>query len=231
MSYGLRVINDSSYLQIDSDLPRLCAIHKGTYNSGGDYIAYVTFPSPITTVEPPCIFLRNSESRPNDIYHALRITGSANNWTGFSVEAANVTHRPIGKWFAAVFSSVANSSYGLRLWGSDGSIVYDTGAVPVIVTKANNFWTYAGSITLPTIGSSYYFQNNMVAPIASDEYFMMNPFSRGVLKPQDLGNWHKAGVRYDYSTSRLQMYIVDTGVGPWTDQGDMAAVFARLPGT
>lgn len=231
MTFGLIVRNDSSYVQIDSDKPRMCAVSNGAYSSvGGDYIAYVTFPKPITTTEPPFIFIRNDPSRGEELYIEMRLSGVSGNWTGFSIVAGNLTWRPLGKWFAAVFASVENTDYGLRLWSETGAVVYDSGATPVIVTKANNAWTYQGSVQFPDYGAAYYFMNGANEPLASDEYFMINPFSRGILRPQS-HNWTRAGIRFNYATNRLQMYLTDSGAGPWTNQGQPAAVFARLPGT
>lgn len=230
MTFGLVAINDDAYVQIDSEKPRLCALYNGTYQAVGSRTATITFPAAVTSTEPPCIFIRNDPSRPNDLYYETKITGSSGNWTGFQIVAGNSTHRPLGKWFVAVFASLSKADFGLRMWASNGAICYDSGATPIIVTKANNFWTYQGSTSLPDYGAQYYFRNELSAPLLSDEYFMINPFSRGVLRPQSL-DWTDLGVRFNYSQNRLQLYIVDVGQGPWADQGDFAAVFARLPGT
>lgn len=232
MSYGLSVTNDSNYLQIDSDTPRLSAIYNGTYLAVGSRVAAITFPSPITTQEPPCIFIRNIQSKPDDAYTEMPMTGGPGNWTGFQIWAGNINSRPEGKWFAAIFGSVAQSQYGMRLWGSAGEIIYDSGSTPVIVTKANQTWTYAGFIQAPTLGGSHLYNNGVVGPLASDEYFMMNPFSRGLLQPQVI-NWTQAAARYDWSAQRLQIYAITNrpSGGVWLDIGQPAAIYARLPGT
>ena len=64
-----------------------------------------------------------------------------------------------------------------------------------------------------------------------DEYFMINPFSRGQLNP-GLAIWNVAGVRFDYGSNRVQLFITTNRPGAvWTDIGQPSAVFARLPGT
>ena len=230
MSYGLSVVNDSNYIQIDSDTPRLCAIYNGTYLAVGSNVATVTFPSPITTSEPPCIFLRNDPSTNDVLYDQLYITGGPNNWTGFNVRGNNVTWRPAGKWFVAVFSSKAKSDYGLRLFGADGSVIYDSGAAPVVVTKANSTWKYEGVVQFQSIGAGFFYSNQLVAPLATDEYFLMNPYSRGTVN--NYGAYHWRGVRYNYDTQRLEMYIIAFLQNPpQIDQGQPAALYARLPGT
>ena len=231
MTYGLIARNGDNFVQIDSDSPRLCAVYNGTYAATGDRVARVSFPAAITTTEPPCIFVRNSPDRNNELYDGMTIEGSAGNWTGFSISANNVQWRPAGKWFAAVFASRAASDYGFRLWGPSGELVYDSGAAPVIMTRANHSWAYAGSTQHPPLGNAYYWINGSVAPMAEDEYFMINPFSRGLYNP-GLISWNNAGVRFDHAASRLQIYIITNRPGGvWTDIGQPSAVFARLPGT
>lgn len=228
MSYGLIVSNDNNYVQIDSDTPRLCAVQRGTYSAGSN-TAVVTFSPAITTQEPPCIFLRNDPSRNGELYDKLLITGSAGNWTGFQVRANNINWRPTGKWFAAVFASVANSGYGMRLWGEAGQLVYDSGATPIVVTKSNSVWSYQGTVRFPSLGSAFFYVNALVAPLASDEYFLMNPFSRGTVNYT--GSYHRRGVTFNYSTNRMEMYIVAYPQDPpQINQGNPAALYARLPG-
>lgn len=232
MTYGMQIRNGDNYLQIDSESPRLCALYNGTYQAVGGRVASVSFPQPIRTQEPPCIFIRNSPNRLDDLYDAMVITGSEGNWTGFYISANNINWRPEGKWFAAVFGAVAQSNYGVRIWGPTGEIIFDSGSTPVIVTKANQNWAYAGFIQFPNLGGAHLYNNSMVAPIAEDEYFMINPFSRGLLQPQQI-NWTPTGIRFDWASNRLQIYALTNrpSGGVWLDIGQPAGVFARLPGT
>ena len=227
MSFGLYVRNDDDYVQIDSDNPRLCALYSGTYSATSSSTVVVSFPAPIRTTEPPCIFIRNSPSQPDILYREMTITGSPGNWTGFRLESGTVTWRPTGKWFAAVFASRSAASWGLRMWDEAGVIIYDSGSTPIIFTKATNSWSYQGMVQL-ALGNAYYYLCAAVGALASDEYFMINPFSRGLMAPnQILTNW--CGARFNYSINRLQIYSV--GTTGWSDLGQPGAVFARLPGT
>ena len=231
MSFGLTVRNDDSFIQIDSETPRLCSVFNGAYAATGDRVARVAFPAAITTEEPPCIFIRNSPDRAHELYDGMTINGSAGNWTGFSISANNVSWRPAGKWFAAVFASRTAAQYGLRLWSAAGSLVYDSGAAPVIMTRASHAWAYAGSTQHPPLGNAFYWVNGALGPLKEDEYFMINPFSRGQLNP-GLARWNTAGVRFDYGANRLQLFIITNRPGGvWTNIGQPSAVFARLPGT
>lgn len=229
MSYGLSVKNDGSYIQIDSETPRLCCLYNGVY-SAGSRVAIVNFPAPIVTPEPPCIFIRNSPSAPNDIYDKLVLLGSPGNWTGFQVWANNVNSRPTGKWFAAVFATVAADSYGMRLWGANGAMVFDSGATPVTVTRCTNSWSYAGYGQVGAIGTATWWNCNLPAgPLLEDEYFMINPFSRVMLQPNNR-TAATGAIRWVYASNSLQLYAAANSSN-WIDMGSPGAVFARLPGT
>lgn len=228
MTFGLIAINDSSYVQIDSEKPRLCAVHRGNYTSSSR-VSVITFPMPITTSEPPCIFLRNSPERAAELYTDITITGGQGNWTGFRITALTTPDRPAGKWFAAVFASVAESDYGIRLWDEGSKVVYDSGATPVIFTRANHSWSFSGRVQISPVSNGYCWENSHVAPLLEDEYFMVNPFSRGLLTP-DYTGWTPVGLRFSYFRNRLEVYGI-TALGAWSNMGAPGAVFARLPGT
>ena len=229
MSYGLRVVNDNSYVQIDSDTPRLCSLYNGTY-SAGSRIAIVSFPAAITTPEPPCIFIRNSPTAPNDVYTQTILTGTLGNWTGFQIWANNIYSRPNGKWFAAVFATKANGNYGMRIWGANGQLVFDSGATPVTVTRASNSWSYVSYGAQGPIGTATFYKCNIAnGPLLEDEYFMINPFSRTMLAPNNITSMD-AGIRWMYGSNQLSLYAIGSRAN-WLDIGSPGAVFARLPGT
>lgn len=229
MSYGLSVVNDSQYIQIDSETPRLCCLYNGAY-SAGSRVAIVNFPAPITTPEPPCIFIRNSPSAPDDIYTKFVLLGSSGNWTGFQIWANNINSRPTGKWFAAVFATIAQDRYGMRFWGADGKIVYDSGATPVTVTRCTNSWSYGGYGQQGVIGVATWWNCNLDAsPLLEDEYFMINSFSRPMLQPNNRIS-ATGSIRWVYASNQLQVYAV-ANQSNWIDMGSPGAVFARLPGT
>ena len=229
MSYGLSVKNTSQYIQIDSETPRLCCLYNGVY-AAGSRVAIVNFPAPITTPEPPCIFIRNSPSSSNDVYVKLVLLGGPGGWTGFQIWAHNVDSRPIGKWFAAVFATIASDSYGMRLWGTNGAMVFDSGATPVTVTRCSNSWSYSGYGQSGPIGTATWWDCNLRAgPLLEDEYFMINPFSRGMLQPNNI-NAASGAVRWVYGSNILQLYAI-ANRSNWIDMGSPGAVFARLPGT
>lgn len=230
MSWGLKAINDDSYVLIDSDTPRLCAIHNGTYGNSGQRYVNVYFPTAVTTPEPPCIFIQNAQAAGAMVYDSLSLFGSAGNWTGFQLSANNVDNRPFGKWFCAVFAVQAQAEYGLRMWGADGGVIFDSGTTPVIVTRATNSLAYLGNINNPPLGSRNMYAFNLPRlPLKSDEYFMVNPFSRPV--PHSPAP-KSTGIYWDWGNHALTFMVFgSTGNPPYIDQGSPGAVFARLPGT
>lgn len=221
MGFGLVARNDAQYVQIDAEAPRLCRVYSGDYAAVGSYVATVTFPAPITTAEPPCIFIRPSTTSSTELYRRLMISGSPGNWTGFSIESSNVTYRPAGKWFAAVFAVLSSTGFGLRVFDAAAQLVYDSGSAPVIVTKVSASWAYAGSKPL-TMGSAFYWRT----PAAADEgeYLMMNPFSRVLQAPAAVAS--TCGIRIAYGEGYTEIYALNSNV--WTNLGHLPAVFARL---
>lgn len=159
----------------------------------------------------------------------MTVLGSAGSWTGFRITAYNIDMRPAGKWFASVFAAKATADYGMRMWSSAGALIYDTGTVPVLFTRANHSWSYIGKNQINPVTVGYIWRNTMQGTLLADEYFMMNPFSRGLLSPASL-RWTPIGVRFNYNQSCLEVYGI-TALGTWADFGSPGAVFARLPAT
>lgn len=222
MSYGVIVRNDAGYTQIDSEAPRLLKIHDGTYF--GNPTVSVAFPFPITTAEPPCIFIRPDQGQNGVMYRSININGSPGAWTGFTIRLSNINFTASGTWFAAVFAATTTSDYGLRIWDASGNPIYDTGCPAVLVSSAANDWPYAGMTQL-TIGAAYTWVCQMPRAIGPYDHLMINPFSRYLLSAHP-SNSLMMGVTVDYANNRLVMYGV--GFNAWTDIGQHAAVFARM---
>lgn len=219
MSFGFRSINDNSYVQIDADSPRMCLLYKGSYSSSS-YVATVTFPAAITTQEPPLVFLRPGTANSNELYRSMILTGSAGNWTGFTVSSSNINYQPSGDWFAAAFASRGASNFGLRLFGTDGALIYDSGAYSVVVTGVLPTWSYVGQVTA---GASKYYKWVAGRALQANEYFLLNVFSLGV---QDSGSGSTCAVSMDYVNNQTCMWA--NGFTAWTDQGHRPVLFAKL---
>jgi len=200
-SYGFLAINDYGYVQIDAETPRLSVLSSGTYQ-GTSMKVTVSFPSPITTQEPPCVFIRPSTSSGTELYYAMSILGNPGGWTGFSISTRNVAYLPSGKWFAAVFAPTASATYGLRIWDSSAVRVYDSGAAPAVVTNVVQSWTYIGAVS-GTLAGHYYWR----APysVAEDEYVMINPFTLPALSATS-PSASPTSISLNYSQNYAEIY-------------------------
>lgn len=223
MTYGFRAFNDSAYVQIDSETPRLCALYNGTYQ-GSSYQVTINFPSPIATPEPPCIFIRPTTTSETELYRSITVNGSPGNWVGFSISTSNVGFLPSGKWFASVFGSRGAASYGLRLFGADGSVLYDSGAPAVIVTGVVQAWTYAGR-SAGTLANYYFWRANR--QVAEDEYIMINPFSLPAITATTPAASPLA-VRINYVGGFVEIFQEGPSGTVMTNKGNIPAVFGRL---
>ncbi|MCQ2034470.1 hypothetical protein [Stutzerimonas kunmingensis] len=222
-SYGFLAINDSGYVQIDAETPRLSVLSSGTYQ-GTSMTVTVAFPQPITTQEPPCVFIRPSTSSGTELYYGMSILGSAGNWTGFRISTRNVSYLPSGKWFAAVFAPTASATYGVRIWNGAAARVYDSGAAPAVVTNVVQSWTYVGSVS-GTLAGHYYWRASY--EVAADEYVMINPFTLPALSSTS-PSASPTSISLNYAQKYAEIYQQGPGGTVFMTKGNVPAVFARL---
>lgn len=218
MSYGVLCINDSGYVQIDAETPRLCVLTKGSYSGSGT--ANVTFPRAVTSTDPPLVFIR-PDGGAIQVPFSVLFTGGPGNWTGFAMKASNVNGNLSGLYFSAAWASMSTASFGMRIWNSAGTLVYDSGAPAVVVTFAAGNWTYAGFEDL-AIGRRWIW--TIAKSLGAGEYVSLNPFTMYCYN-QAAGGSCSLGV--DYANGRIIMYSVATTA--WAaDPGNRPFLCARL---
>ncbi|MGC1328975.1 hypothetical protein [Pseudomonas sp.] len=222
MSFGFKSLNDSSYVQIDSDLPRLCMLEKGSYQAVNSTVN-VSFARVITTIEPPMVFIRPAiTAGATELYRTTIILGSAGAWTGFQITSTNVNYQPAGSWFSAAFASRGTDAFGMRIFDASGAVIYDTGAPSVVVTNVLSTWTYIGQVGTPT-GASYYCWTAGRALLAG-EYYMLNVFSMALQNASAAAS--VCAVSIDYANNQTRLW--GNGFTAWTNNGHRPVVFAKL---
>jgi hypothetical protein len=218
MSYGLITINDSSVIQIDSEMPRLCVLTKGQYS--GQNTASGNFPRPVTSVDPPIIFIRPDQDGTIQVPISIWFTGGPGNWTGFSIKASNIRANLSGQYFAAAWSSMGTAQFGMRIWDPNGGLVFDSGAPAVIVTSAAGNWTYLGSEQL-IVGQRYVWYINKA--LGANEFISINSFAMNCHNSAGGGG---CAIGVDYASSKVMLYSLATAA--WTDQGHRPFLCAKL---
>ncbi|WP_095151902.1 hypothetical protein [Pseudomonas sp. Irchel s3b5] len=217
MSYGFQSINDNSFVQIDSEAPRLCLLTKGSYS--GTTNASGTFARAITSQDPPLVFIR-PDAGVIQVPISVWFTGGPGNWTGFAMKASNITATLSGQYFVAAWASMGTAAYGLRLWDQSAALVYDSGAPAVVVTFAAGNWTYVGSDVL-AVGRRYIWA--ITKALGAGEYISLNPFAMNCHNDASGGG---CGLAVDYTAGRIMMYSLATTA--WTDQGHRPFLCAKL---
>jgi hypothetical protein len=223
MAFGFRSVNESSYVQIDADSPRLCVLERGSYG-GTNYVANVVFARPVTTQEPPMVFIRPTVTASNELYRTMVLQGSAGNWTGFRMSMMNINYQPTGQWFVATFASRGTDSFGMRLFDASANLIFDTGAYAVAFTSVLQSWTYAGQVQL-SVGALYKWIAGRA--LGADEFFMLNVFS---LACQDATAGGTCAVSMDYANNQACMWSNSVS-GVWLDQGNRPVVMAKIIAT
>lgn len=159
MTFGLQFTNSSGTVILDSQFARLCVICSGrfapTQESGHGSVT--SFPATITTQEPPLVFVRPDTIAGVATIQNTKVLGSAGAWTGFYVRSYDNNYNPTGKYFAAAFRAQPLARFGLRLFGADTSLLFDSDTPAALFTRAVQNWTYVKSVNVQgTVYSNYY---------------------------------------------------------------------------
>lgn len=177
MTFGLQFMNNSNVVTLDSEYARLCVLCSGrfspTQESGLGSVT--TFPSVITSTEPPLIFVRPDTVNAVAGLCLAAVYGSPGAWTGFYIRAYDVnTAQPNGRYFAAAFMASPVAQFGMRLWDGTTKLLFDSGTPSAVFTRAFQNWTYVKT----TFSSPTYFNYYSVDfDFPANEYMMINNFS------------------------------------------------------
>ena len=218
MTYGFQSINDNSFVQIDSDAPRLCVLTKGAYSGSTNVTG--TFARAVTSQDPPIVFIRPNQSGSIQVPISVWFNGGPGNWTGFSMKASVVDANLSGLYFVAAWASMGTAVYGMRLWDGGGALVYDSGAPAVVVTYAAGNWAFAGEEVL-TVGRRYIW--SIPKALGAGEYISLNPFTMNCHNNATGGG---CALAVDYAGGRILMYSLATTA--WINQGHRPFLCAKL---
>ncbi|WP_122559696.1 hypothetical protein [Pseudomonas viridiflava] len=207
MSFGLRFVNNSNVVTVDSEFARLTVLMSGTYapNAESGLTAIVSFPSAINTQEPPLVFARPNTESGRAVISSVIMYGSPGNWTGFQIRTRSTEFlRPNGRWFAAAFKASRVASFGMRLFDAGGNVIFDSGTPCAIFTRAFQNWTFEFDQTL-TIGSTNFYSVPFDFP--ENEYILINSFAMSMVGGNNPGRI--LGCMWDFSARKL--YATATG--------------------
>lgn len=146
--YGLQFTNNSNVVTIDSEFARLMVIASGRYapTEEGGMGSTTYFARPVTSQEPPLVFVRPDNSALIAGLSNMRLIGSAGNWTGFYVRTySSATAQPNGRYFVGAFAAQTVAQYGMRLWDGTGKMLFDSGTPNATFTRSFQSWTYVKS--------------------------------------------------------------------------------------
>lgn len=182
MTFGLRVVNDSQAVQIDSIYRILRFKESGTVAANVTY----TFSHPVTTQLAPWIFLRPAAGN-NPWFLNLTIHGSAGNWTGFTVRSCYAYNtvfyaRNEGGWdfIVGAWDMTPNpGAYGMNLYDASGQLIFTDSARYIKLTFQFKTWVYSG--TDQDNGVKYRFYT-LDLPSGAElsnpaNYLLMNPYA------------------------------------------------------
>lgn len=193
-SFGLQYTNNTNTVVIDSEFARLMVISSGrfapTEESGMGSTTY--FARPVTSQEPPLVFVRPDTVGGVAGLCRMRLIGSAGNWTGFYVRAYDAnTAQPNGRYFVAAFAAQAAAQYGMRLWDGAGALLFDSGTPNATFTRAFQNWSFVRYDTTPQGLTRNYYTVPFNFP--QNEYMLLNTFGMNMTSgsgiPRNLYCW------------------------------------------
>jgi hypothetical protein len=227
MSFGFRSLNDGGVLQIDSETPVLSVIESGSYAPTGQengLASYITYHSPILTMEPPLFFIRPIGNTRTVFARPL---GTPGNWTGFYIRGYSSDFPQNGKWFCAAFIARATASFGMRLWAADRTILFDSGCPLVNVTDIIRTWSYSGQETVGAIGEVINWARFQYS-FPAETYLMINSFSMNLIGFDSRNVWPIS--RWDFTAGYMYAGVQGhPGYGrPTNNLIPFPAVFAKI---
>lgn len=202
MSFGLTFSNSDDVVTLDSEFSRLVVLARGAYSGVGG--AGASFPFPITTQEPPLVFVRPDQS---NTLCFCKLSGSAGAWTGFSFTGIAGSSTS-GRWFSAAFQSKELAVFGLRLWGGDSRLLFDNGTACAQFTRTITGWSYLGSSPTGQGTSRLSWTSN--SPLNTGDFMLLNNIAMDVA-----GTTSRQGNQYavwDYPNNRLVMQVVGVDI-------------------
>lgn len=210
MSYGFTSYNTSGFLQISEDYINLRIIASGTathtgytrfLGSDGDYKygTRVTFPENVA----PLILIQSK----TDCFICVTYVSSTEFVFSLTTTAGpfngTISYKVLG-----VGSTVSSDSYGLRYWGSQGQLIFDSGSSYAkgaeVLTSPVIFSTIAGGFFVAqapiNIGSLTY---------SGAPWIFCTPIGPTFMYNIDFGtpannNW-AIGIGFKYSTGNIQL--------------------------
>lgn len=224
MAFGLQYTNNTNTVVIDSEFARLMVISTGRFapTEEGGLGSTTYFARPVTSQEPPLVFVRPDTVGGIAGLCRMRLIGSAGNWVGFYVRAYDAnTAQPNGRYFVAAFAAQPVAQYGMRLWDGAGKLLFDSGTPNATFTRAFQNWNYVKYDTSPQGLTRIYYSVPFNFP--QNEYMLLNNFgmamTAGSAVPRDLYCW------WDFPNSTL--YAVTVAVSnPFAFF--LPAVFAKI---
>ncbi|MCQ3000448.1 hypothetical protein NLO98_11870 [Pseudomonas syringae] len=202
MTYGLQFVNNSNVVTLDSEYARLMVIASGRFSpteeNGLGSSTY--FSRPVTSQEPPLVFVRPDTVNRVAGLCRMRLIGSPGNWTGFYVRAYDVnTAQPNGRFFVSAFGAQQVAQFGMRLWNGQSNLLFDSGTANATFTRSFQAWNYERYDTSEQGFTRIYYSVPFNFP--QDEFMLINSFGMGLNSgsaiPRELYCW------WDFPNSKL----------------------------
>lgn len=180
--FGLSVVNDFGSVIVSNTYKIMVFSERGNFQVTSQYTdaegqGTVTFAKPITTQEPPQVFVRFVTGVHNNLGMFTVLLGGPGNWTGFRVVSAvrgnpNLQNYTL-EYVSCMYSNLkSTSNYGLELSDGQGNIIYTSSDNVVRFGKFSKVWTLTKGNTVDVYDSGL--------TIDEDDFISISSIDRGV---------------------------------------------------
>jgi len=189
--YGISVVNNYGSVVISSTYKLLVFSERGSFQITSRYTdkegsGTVSFSKPISTQEPPQIFLRYVSGVHDNLGVYTTLLGRPGAWTGFTVTSAvrggsSVQNYTVEYVSCKYADQRSQSVYGMEIWDASGTIVFTDSDKVVRYGKFTKQWTVKSGTSVDIYSSGL--------SIDVDDFICVSAIDRGVVWFADGANF------------------------------------------
>lgn len=209
MSYGLQIVNESGYVQIDENYANYSLVASGYGTTGTVVMAGMDLTDCLVFIRIPTNVWATTDGGidSGDRFVIATSYGSSN----FAFEY---------RIYKYVMALPATTGYTLQVYGSDGSLCFDGNRAQTRIASVSNYSVGSGStITIPSPGFNPWVLANTM------------DFVKMVMVNAYLSNWHTLGFRvssaFSVEVGEVLMNTLPFGISVPVTNGNATILLAR----
>lgn len=186
--FGFHSINDAGSILISEKHKHLIFSERGSISLTNSVVdrpssGSVLFAKPVSTVEPPQIYVRLQSSRHSSLDTYMYLTGGPGNWTGFVMFGAAMGGGTLPLYVLEFcvcknVQTAPNSGYGMTIFDEQENPVFSHADKLVKYSGFTKKWTMSKT---GAVGSFTYFTFRSNVVIQQDDFINISSINKGFI--------------------------------------------------